>query len=155
MLDQKTVFLKSGEKVIKRPGPMYKDIKTNYGGNRRWQTFKFCIQCGTEFGPVDRISKRLCSSVCKIKKQTTGRKRKSFATKKARAAQSKLAYAVLTGRLIRSNKCQDCGEIKERIEGAHYNYDDPLRVKWLCVSCHRIWDKKNPKGGFYSRRIKK
>ncbi|MCC7409315.1 MAG: hypothetical protein IT442_14715 [Phycisphaeraceae bacterium] len=34
-----------------------------------------------------------------------------------------------------------------RIEAAHFNYDEPLRVRWLCCSCHRRWDKRHPKHG--------
>lgn len=38
-----------------------------------------------------------------------------------------------------------------RIEAAHYNYEDPRNVRWLCRSCHVRWDQKEPKGGCIKR----
>jgi formylmethanofuran dehydrogenase subunit E len=56
-------------------------------------------------------------------------------------AHHKVSKAILYGRLIRPNKCEKCGAT-EYIQGAHpnHNYHEPLKVKWLCVKCHREMD---------------
>jgi len=64
---------------------------------------------------------------------------------KARSAQSLLRYHIQAGNIVRPTSCEECGATNRRIEGAHFNYDEPLRVRWLCVSCHRRWDKSEPK----------
>jgi hypothetical protein len=51
--------------------------------------------------------------------------------------------------VVRPNACEECGATDCRIEGAHFDYDEPLRVRWLCISCHRRWDKRDPKGATY------
>jgi len=61
-------------------------------------------------------------------------------------AQSLVAYHVKRGNLTRPTICEQCGE-KRRIEAAHKDYRDPLDVRWLCVKCHREWDRIEPKGG--------
>jgi len=45
--------------------------------------------------------------------------------------------AVKEGRLIRPDKCSNCGVSCKPI-GHHPDYDKPLEVVWLCVKCHRI-----------------
>jgi len=112
----------------------------------RPQTFKSCECCGSTFGPVDHISRKFCSYECKTKAQTTGRKRKFIATTEARRANRQVAYAVSTGRLIRLHQCEQCG-VECKTEGAHFDYDRPLDVRWLCRSCHVRWDAADPKGG--------
>ena len=59
-------------------------------------------------------------------------------------ANAKLRYAIRKGWIVRPDHCERCGATG-RIEGAHHDYDRPLDVRWLCVSCHRAWDKAEPK----------
>jgi ribosomal protein S27AE len=61
-------------------------------------------------------------------------------------AQSLVAYHVKCGNLVRPAICEQCGE-ERRIEAAHKDYRDPLDVRWLCIKCHREWDRIQPKGG--------
>ena len=116
-----------------------------HGGNRKPQTFRYCAECGELFGPLDRLSRKFCSYKCKVKAQSTGRKtfRKTIAI--AKAAQRLLDYYIRTGKIKRAEKCEECGATNKKIEGAHYDYTKPLKVRWLCRSCHIRWDKKNPK----------
>lgn len=118
--------------------------------NSRPQTFKICKQCGQEFGPVSHLKRKFCSMECKVRAQSTGRKRRTVATVQARRAQNLLRYYVNTGRIIRSDICEKCGKKNCVIEAAHYDYDRPLDVRWLCRSCHRKWDSERPKKGAYS-----
>lgn len=115
----------------------------------RLQTFKSCTRCGARFGPVDRLSRRFCSRACKAACQATGRRVVWKPTAAARRAQGLLRYHVGVGHLVRPGACSECGATGRRIEGAHFDYDEPLRVRWLCVPCHRRWDRSQPKGGTY------
>lgn len=114
----------------------------------RPQTFKNCESCGRRFGPVARLAARFCSYACKVAKQRTGRRVTRKTIPKARAAQRMLAYHIQTGKILRPKECEHCGIIG-KIEGAHFNYDEPLRVRWLCISCHVKWNKAEPKGATY------
>lgn len=113
-----------------------------------------CRQCGKLF-PSDRATKVLCSQACKTVEQSTGRKRKTVAIGKARSAQSLIAYHVKSGRISKPDTCEHCGRSGIAIEAAHEDYDQPLKVRWLCVSCHRRWDKQNPKHGTVSVILKR
>lgn len=114
----------------------------------RPQTFKDCEHCGAQFGPVDRLDVRFCGTACKYK-AATGRVAQRKTITRARSAQSLLAYHVKAGNIVRPSQCEECGSTDRRIEGAHHNYDEPLRVRWLCRSCHVRWDKAQPKGATY------
>lgn len=46
--------------------------------------------------------------------------------------------------LIRPNWCEACFK-PCKPEAAHYNYEETLVVRWLCRSCHRVWDIEEPK----------
>jgi hypothetical protein len=58
-------------------------------------------------------------------------------------------YHIARGNLIRPARCEECDASSRRIEAAHYDYDQPLRVRWLCRSCHVRWDKRQPKGATF------
>lgn len=110
-------------------------------------TFRKCQQCGQTFGPLSHLSRKYCSQRCKIVAQTTGRKKFRVATQKARAAQRIIRYHLQAGHFIRPTTCESCGAEGRKIEAAHFDYDEPLRVRWLCRSCHVKWDKRQPKHG--------
>ena len=112
-------------------------------------TFRRCQQCEQLFGPVDHLRRRFCSMQCKVISQSTGRKKFRKTTTKARNAQSLLRYHIQAGHIVRPKTCEECGSVDRPIEGAHFNYDEPLRVRWLCLSCHRRWDKREPKHATY------
>ena len=115
----------------------------------RPQTYKKCEGCKKEFGPVDHLDRKFCSRDCKHIAMRTGRIKIRKTVKKARSAQSLLAYHVKSGNILRPHICEECGCDNKKIEGAHKNYENPLDVRWLCRSCHVRWDKKEPKGVTY------
>ena len=62
-----------------------------------------------------------------------------------------LSNAVRDRRLIKSNVCEKCGvkdhddNRRNQIEAHHYlgyEKENWLKVKWLCVVCHKEEDKK-------------
>jgi hypothetical protein len=79
----------------------------------------------------------------------TGRRRVRKTCPLARNAQNLLRYHVQAGHIVRPAACEECGATGRRIEGAHFDYAEPLRVRWLCISCHRRWDKASPKGATF------
>lgn len=89
-----------------------------------------CIACAREFD-VDHLSRRYCSRACKVTAQTTGRCVIRKTIPKARSAQSLIGYHVRAGNIVRPQRCEACGLDGRKIEAAHYNYDEPLRVRWF------------------------
>lgn len=57
--------------------------------------------------------------------------------KKRRKAIGKVRQAVLSGKIIKPEKCSQCNDNKGRIEGHHPDYKKPLAIIWLCRFCHR------------------
>jgi len=113
----------------------------------RSPTYANCPKCGQRFGPISHLNRKYCSVKCKTAAQRTGRRTFRKTVRKARRAQSLVRYHVLAGLLMRPDICEECGVANRRIEAAHYNYDQPLKVRWLCRSCHVRWDKREPKNG--------
>lgn len=62
-----------------------------------------------------------------------------------RKAAALVFRAIQRGDLVRPSTCEQCGKSGCMIEAAHYNYDEPLRVRWLCRGCHKKWDRADPK----------
>lgn len=53
------------------------------------------------------------------------------------SARKKLHHALKTGRVIRPDGCEECSQPK-RVQGHHPDYNQPLNVRWLCSSCHKL-----------------
>lgn len=51
-------------------------------------------------------------------------------------AHDAVSIACKKGILIRPEKCQSCGVSEVEIQAHHEDYSYPLRVEWLCRSCH-------------------
>lgn len=70
---------------------------------------------------------------------------------KARKAQWTVSNAVRDGRL-KKTPCAMCGSAKN-IQGHHKDYDKPLDVVWLCVTCHHRVHATFPElGGHFEKR---
>lgn len=54
-------------------------------------------------------------------------------------ARSAVQDAVRTGKILKPDACEGCAEpiAPSELQGHHPNYDEPLRVVWLCPRCHR------------------
>lgn len=72
-----------------------------------------------------------------------GRAARNRSPEKA-AARAAVRNAITSGRLIRPDRCQACGDVDRRgADGRrlihahhHQGYDRPLAVQWLCAICH-------------------
>ena len=133
---------------LKMPSPKLKLREGKHGGNRKPQTFRKCKTCGVLFGPLKTLSQFYCSKPCGVRGMS-GRKSVRKTIPEARKAQRQLAYQIQIGNIIRPVVCEECKATGSKIEGAHYSYDEPLNVRWLCKSCHVKWDKANPKNVTY------
>jgi hypothetical protein len=60
-----------------------------------------------------------------------------------------VSRAIKKGLLTRPAECEECRKACKP-EAAHRDYARPLDVRWLCRSCHRRWDRAEPKSA-YSR----
>lgn len=58
-----------------------------------------------------------------------------------RNAHRLIMYAIKLGVLKKSLYCEECGMTDCLIDGHHENYDEPLKVKWVCRKCHRKLEK--------------
>ena len=56
-------------------------------------------------------------------------------------AESKVLRAIIAGRLIKPEKCENCGTIT-KLEAHHPDYSQPLKVQFLCMNCHKAEHKK-------------
>lgn len=63
---------------------------------------------------------------------------------KARYAREVTRNEVKAGRLVRQS-CETCGQV-EYVTAHHDDYDQPLVVRWLCRSHHRLWHEANGHG---------
>lgn len=52
-------------------------------------------------------------------------------------ARNKLRLALLQGKVVKSITCSSCNENK-RLSAHHNDYSEPLKVVWLCSSCHKL-----------------
>jgi len=57
--------------------------------------------------------------------------------KKEQHVHWKTIYAIRTGRLVRPETCEQCGET-HRVVAHHPDYQEPYLVEWLCYSCHKL-----------------
>lgn len=107
-----------------------------------------CEYCGAVFH-TDHLRRRYCSFTCKSAAMVlpaVERKPRLRATPEARRAQGLVRYYISISRMKRPNVCSECGA-PGPVDAAHADYAKPLLVRWLCRSCHVLWDKRDPKGG--------
>jgi hypothetical protein len=54
----------------------------------------------------------------------------------------KFTNALKRGELVRPDRCSVCQKVGP-VHGHHDDYNFPLRVRWLCRSCHYLWHSEN------------
>lgn len=59
-----------------------------------------------------------------------------LANPEKRKAIEELTEAIRIGQIVRPGECSTCGK-GGRIHGHHEDYSKPLKVIWLCSSCHQ------------------
>lgn len=72
-------------------------------------------------------------------------KQHAAAYRVAKRAYTAVHSALKRGTLVKPGACENCGTSTSRIEAAHFDYTKQLDVRWLCRSCHRAWDRTEPK----------
>jgi hypothetical protein len=120
---------------------------------------KICSKCKRELPlsefHADKRKKHGVGSECRDckKKYRQKNKGKLMLTQKERRIKKKaelspqvkawnaVYYALKTGKIIKSDKCEICGRV-ENIQGHHADYDKPFDIVWVCQWCHSELDKQ-------------
>lgn len=109
-----------------------------------------CARCARNFeakdAPKSNSAGKFCSRQCAHDAARTGKSSVWIQTPEALRASQAVARAIEMGAIIRPNSCESCERVA-RIYAAHHDYGQPLEVRWLCASCHSLWDRNEPKGG--------
>ena len=108
-----------------------------------------CDNCGKEFKGI--ATRRFCSQSCSNTTQKTQMEVFSDEERNRRRRACRTSYrerhpnrdkvhnmmvaAIKQGKLIQEDICEICGQ-EDNVEAHHQNYDKPLKVNWLCSSCH-------------------
>jgi len=119
-----------------------------------------CSRCKRTGVPLVKYSKKLGRQYYQCRDCNRNRAKKYYATKagslaikraikkyykenriKVNAIQA-VYYSVITGKISRPTACSCCGNSGGRIEGHHINYNEPMKVVWLCSGCHADADRK-------------
>ena len=90
----------------------------------------------------DRVAARLAYKQTERGKQATKTAHENQKKRRPERikARSILNNAIRDGKIIRPKVCK-CGA-RGRIEAHHVDYSKPLKVKWLCRSCHVKADRR-------------
>ena len=76
-------------------------------------------------------------------KATQARASKRYREKYPNAAKASMicGNAITWGKLLKVANCESCGDPSNEAHHDDYNY--PLQVRWLCITCHKKWHKHN------------
>lgn len=63
---------------------------------------------------------------------------------KRKYARDAVYRALKKGIISKPESCEDCGKETENLQAHHESYEEDawLDVTWLCLKCHRKWDKR-------------
>lgn len=75
-------------------------------------------------------------------RETARRREWEMANPEKKRAHRAVAYAIKTGRLTRPRVCPGCGRDDTLIQAHHDDYSQPLKVRWLCPTCHAAAQKQ-------------
>lgn len=64
--------------------------------------------------------------------------------KEAHNARLLLQRAVKAGAIVKPNACERCQQPKADLEAHHWDYREPLDVRWLCPPCHSVVHPHHP-----------
>lgn len=96
-----------------------------------------CLLCKQSYMPTS-FTQKYCAIKCLRKAQ----KRKCTKEDKFKQwARWRVWFAVDRKLIIKPKLCEGCGQEKV-LQGHHEEYSKPLDVIWLCITCHKIADKK-------------
>lgn len=95
-----------------------------------------CKQCSREYAKSDARKATLQRYNASAKKRACNQRYREKRPAIREAVHQVVYRAVKRGDLIRPEACEFCGDEHSRIEGHHPDYNEPLRVLWLCPSCH-------------------
>ena len=133
-------------KSTTRPSPEEKRRHTEY--MRGWRERRSPEQRAREVARVSEWRRQRKARDPEFKKRLL-RRSHACRTSEQHCASEAVRLAVRSGELVKPTTCESCGQSEPyRIEAAHYDYARRLDVRWLCVLCHRRWDRDLPKGGY-------
>ena len=102
-----------------------------YNKNKNGTQYYYCQKCNS-----DRCNRyRHTKKGNKIFNRNARKTQNKHSNKQN--ARMKVQYALLTGKIIKPNKCEKCEQIKI-VEGHHFDYEKPLEVVWVCRKCHSL-----------------
>lgn len=106
-----------------------------------------CAECGRLRARKRQQSPRVKAVRDAWRKSESGqamvrRRVRDPAYKAKKAAHRKVERALISGQLVRPERCEQCPS-SEDLHAHHDDYSKPLEVRWLCRDCHKRWHREH------------
>ena len=141
---------KTGETVA--AFPITRQARAYVKERNKGENLNICIKCGVEKERKDfpfrgwstngtQQRRRTCKSCSKFRNFNLSYKWVKEHKKEVNA-QGFLRRSVTNGKVSKPDHCEVCGVKAHIINGHHSNYDEPLKVTWVCHQCHKDLHRK-------------
>jgi len=132
-------FYRRGEKGHSKDGHIGRCVECMRTYSKAWEKTNRKLT-EAKIGAIKRWQRNNTNKRMQAKGRWRERNKEEYLLK-ARVMQA-VYRAIKDGTITKPDRCERCGRDRTILQAHHEDYEKPLEVEWLCVSCHGLMRKR-------------